>query len=110
MPTINHAHPDDAEAILAVQKLAYESEARLYNDWEIPPLTQSLLSLRGEFDDHVVLKATEGQNIVGSVRAISRESTCCIGRLVVHPAFQGRGIGSKPAANYRGVFSLGIPV
>jgi hypothetical protein len=25
MPTINHAHPDDAEAILAVQKLAYES-------------------------------------------------------------------------------------
>jgi predicted N-acetyltransferase YhbS len=42
-----------------------------------------------------VLKATEGQNIVGSVRAISRESTCCIGRLVVHPAFQGRGIGSS---------------
>jgi ribosomal protein S18 acetylase RimI-like enzyme len=24
-----------------------------------------------------------------------RESTCCIGRLVVHPAFQGRGIGSS---------------
>lgn len=95
MPTIHRALPDDAEAILAVQKLAYETEARLYNDWEIPPLTQSLPSLREEFDDHVVLKAIEGQDIVGSVRAIMRESTCCIGRLVVHPAFQGQGIGSS---------------
>lgn len=95
MPTIQHDQPDDAEPILAVQKLAYESEARLYNDWEIPPLTQSLQSLRDEFTDHVVLKATEGQDIVGSVRAIMRQSTCCIGRLVVHPAFQGRGIGSS---------------
>ena len=36
-------------AILALQKLAYESEARLYDDWKLPPLTQTLDSLQAEF-------------------------------------------------------------
>ena len=94
MPTIQRAEPDDAEEILALQKLAYESEAKLYDYWGIPPLTQSLQSLLGEFDDHVVLKATEEQGIVGSVRAKLRAGTCSIGRLMVHPGFQGQGIGS----------------
>ena len=29
-------------AILELQKLAYQSEARLYEDWTLPPLTQTL--------------------------------------------------------------------
>ncbi len=94
MPTIQRAEPDDAKEILALQKLAYESEAKLYDDWGIPPLTQSLQSLLGEFDDHVVLKATEEQGIVGSVRAKLCAGTCAIGRLVVHPDLQGQGTGS----------------
>ena len=40
-----------------MQKLAYQSEARLYDDWSLPPLTQTLESLRDEFDNSVVLKA-----------------------------------------------------
>ena len=94
MLTIQRAEPDDAEEIIALQKLAYESEAKFYDDWGIPPLTQSLQSLLGEFDDHVVLKATEEQRMVGSVRAKLRAGTCSIGRLMVHPGFQGQGIGS----------------
>jgi len=45
---ITSAKIEDAEAILSLQKRAYESEAKLYNDWGIPPLTQSLDSLKAE--------------------------------------------------------------
>ncbi len=32
--------------------------------------------------------------IIGSVRAYTKEGTCYIGRLIVHPDFQNRGIGT----------------
>lgn len=92
--TIATSNSNDAENILALQKLAYESEARLYNDWSIPPLTQSLTSLLKEFEDHVILKAMDNECIIGSVRARVNKGSCAIGRLIVHPGYQGRGIGS----------------
>lgn len=95
MITISHASPEDAEEILALQKLSYRSEAALYNDWSIPPLTQTIESLRGEFTSAVILKAMFGKRIVGSVRAKVVGDTCAIGRLIVHPEFQGQGIGSR---------------
>ncbi len=95
MLTIDRATLEDAETILALQKLAYQSEAKLYNDWSLPPLTQTLESLREEFTTSVILRATVDNRIVGSVRAKVSGDTCAIGRLIVHPEFQGRGIGSK---------------
>jgi ribosomal protein S18 acetylase RimI-like enzyme len=94
MVTIDDASTEDADAILALQKLAYQSEAKLYNDWSLPPLTQSIESLLEELTRSVVLKATLGGRIVGSVRASQNGTVCAIGRLVVHPELQGRGIGS----------------
>lgn len=91
---IAQAEIADAQEILALQKLAYQSEAAIYNDYEIPPLTQSLESIRSEFSDHMFLKALEGDKIVGSVRAKSDSDTCYIGRLIVHPDYQNRGIGT----------------
>lgn len=93
---IRIAYPtlDDAEDILALQKLAYESEARLYNDWTLPPLTQTLPSLLDEFATSVLLKAMEGDRLVGSVRARESEGLCQIGRLIVQPQLQGQGIGT----------------
>jgi ribosomal protein S18 acetylase RimI-like enzyme len=85
----------DAEAVLALQRLAYESEARLYGDWTIPPLTQTIESLRDEIATSVVLKATAEERLVGSVRARVTSGVCAIGRLIVHPDFQRRGLGSK---------------
>lgn len=37
----------------------------------------------------------EGNIIAGSVRAFVNGDTCNIGRLIVHPDFQNRGIGSR---------------
>ncbi|WP_024910980.1 GNAT family N-acetyltransferase [Chania multitudinisentens] len=94
MYTIDSAVVTDAEHILALQKLAYQSEARLYQDWNIPPLTQSMSSLITEFSDHVILKAVIDGAIVGSVRAKADNNRCLIGKLIVQPEYQGRGIGS----------------
>ncbi|HJX52529.1 MAG TPA: GNAT family N-acetyltransferase [Polyangia bacterium] len=95
MVAINAASTEDAEAILVLQKLAYQSEARLYNDWSLPPLTQTIDSLRDEFTNSIILKATSGERLVGSVRARQTGDVCAIGRLVVHPEVQGQGIGSQ---------------
>lgn len=48
MIEITSAVHADAAAILDLQKRAYQSEARLYNNWSLPPLTQSLESLQHE--------------------------------------------------------------
>ena len=87
---------DDAPEILALQKLVYESEARLYDDWTLPPLTQTIDSLRAEFAVSVVLKAVgTDARIAGSVRARASGNTCHVGRLIVSPDQQGRGIGTR---------------
>jgi hypothetical protein len=47
---IEKATVSDAEEILALQKLAYKSEAELYSDYSIPPMTQTLDEILAEFN------------------------------------------------------------
>lgn len=91
---LERATLDDAEAILALQKMAFKSEAELYNNCQIQPLTQSLADIESEFEDHYVLKAVSDGKIVGSVRAAMRDETCFIGKLFVRPNYQNQGIGT----------------
>ncbi|MEO5875597.1 MAG: GNAT family N-acetyltransferase [Streptosporangiaceae bacterium] len=96
MITIERAGPADAGEILTVQRAAYLSEAQLYGDPFIQPLVESLDQLRNLLDGEVIiLKATRGGRLVGSVRATVQEQTCLIGRLVVVPDLQGEGIGTR---------------
>ena len=91
---VERADVTHAADILDLQKLAYLAEARLYGDWTLPPLTQTLESLNEEFADSVVLRALDGTRLVGSVRATETGGLCQVGRLVVHPDSQGQGIGT----------------
>jgi GNAT superfamily N-acetyltransferase len=84
----------DAGEILALQKVAYQSEARLNDDWTIPPLTQTLHEIEEEFKTKIFLKAAHADKIIGSVRASLDSDTCFVGRLIVHPDYQGKGIGT----------------
>ena len=94
MDHILRADIPDAAEILALQKLAYQSEAVIYSDWSIPPLTQTLDEIEKEFAGIIFLKACDSGRIIGSVRGSIHDSTCDIGRLIVHPEFQHNGIGS----------------
>lgn len=90
---IVRAEIEDAEEILSLQKLAYQSEAELYSDFDIPPLTQTLDEIKAQFADHVILKTMFEDKIIGTVRACEKNDTCHIGRLAVHPKMQNRGVG-----------------
>jgi GNAT superfamily N-acetyltransferase len=91
---VEYATAEDAAAILELQKLAYQSEARLYDDSTLPPLTQSLDDLREELAASVTLKATERGRLIGSVRAREANGVCQVGRLIVHPELQNCGVGT----------------
>ncbi len=88
------ANINDCEEIIELQRLAYQSEAKLYNDWSLPALTQTVDSLKQEVERDIVLKAVINNKIIGSVRAKLIDGVCKIGRLIVDPDFQGHGIGS----------------
>lgn len=91
---IVQANINDVSDILELQKIAYQKEATLYGDWTIPPLTQTLPEIQAEFENSVFLKALWSARIIGSVRALFDSGTCKIGRLIVHPDYQGKGFGS----------------
>jgi hypothetical protein len=58
------ARLEDAATILELQKLAYRSEAMIYDDFSISPLTQTLENLQSEFNTKTILKAVEDSRIV----------------------------------------------
>jgi len=104
-PPIDMAGSGDLEEILILQKLAFQSEAALYDDYNIAPLLQTIEELRAEAADSLILKATADRRIVGSVRACRKEGTCSLGRLVVHPDYQNQGIGQRLVQAIQSCFS-----
>jgi ribosomal protein S18 acetylase RimI-like enzyme len=85
----------DAEALLKLQYLCYQTEAALYDDYTIPPLVQSLTQLLAEYDTHRILAIRLGEEVIASVRGQLVDGTGHIGRLIVHPRLQHRGLGTR---------------
>ncbi|KPZ52648.1 MULTISPECIES: GNAT family N-acetyltransferase [Pseudoalteromonas] len=92
---ICEAKIEDAAIILQIQKEAYVSEAELHNDFNIPPLTQSLAELECEFNNKCILKVVLNGKIVGSGQVKLNGSTSHIGRMAIKGNYKGLGIGSK---------------
>lgn len=93
--TILAAQPMDAGEILTLQRAAYLTEAQLYGDPLIPPLTETIEELTADVAAGRVLKAVRGHRIVGTGRARPDGPVLHIGRLAVAPDRQGEGIGSR---------------
>lgn len=98
------AEDTDAEDILKLQFLSYISEAEIYNDYNIPPLTQTLEELKKEFSYKVFLKAVYEGGIIGTVRGYENNGTVYIERLAVHPGFRGKGAGTALMGEIERVF------
>jgi ribosomal protein S18 acetylase RimI-like enzyme len=97
MTEIKKATVEDLSKILHLQKLAYLSEAELLNNYSIQPLTQTLEELETEFSKSIILKIEDDDTneIIGSVRSCEEKNRVYIGKLMVHPNYQNRGIGTK---------------
>ncbi|MEU5975473.1 GNAT family N-acetyltransferase [Streptomyces sp. NPDC047315] len=94
--TISAARAEDAERILKLQYLCYQSEAELYGDYAIEPLTQSLDELRAEIAQGHALVARLGDEVVASVRGrLDDTGTAQIAKLIVHPRMQRHGLGGR---------------
>ncbi|KRV50311.1 acetyltransferase [Wenjunlia vitaminophila] len=94
--TISPALEHEAESILKLQYLCYQSEAELYGDYSIEPLTQTLDELRAELATGYVLVARLGDEVIGSVRArVEEDGSAAIGKLIVHPRMRRHGLGGR---------------
>lgn len=92
--TISKAQYDYLQEILDLQYLAYQSEAKLFGNKDIPPLKQTLDELRDEYNNGLILKMVSDDTIIVSVRAHEKDGTAYIGKLMVHPDHRCKGFGS----------------
>ncbi|OII64162.1 GNAT family N-acetyltransferase [Streptomyces sp. CC53] len=94
--TITAASAQDVEQILKLQYLCYQSEAELYGDYTIEPLTQTLDELRAELRRGHALVARLGNEVVASVRGeVDDAGTARIAKLIVHPRMRRHGLGGR---------------
>lgn len=86
-----------AGELLTLQRAAYVSEAQIYDDARLPPLTQTLEEVVEELEDSRVpaLGIRAGTRLVAAVRLLVRGEVADLGRLIVAPDLQGRGVGTQ---------------
>ena len=71
MCRIEKANLEDLDEILRLQYLAYQSEAALFENIDIPPLTQTIDEVTEEYAQGLILKMIDDDGaIIGSVREI----------------------------------------
>ena len=103
---IQRATAADLPELLAVQKVAYASEAEIYGDTSLPAMRQSLAEITADFGKMIFLKGVVNGKIVASIRGYDDgQGTAHILRLSVLPYFRGRGLGRRLIASIEKEFS-----
>lgn len=103
---IQRATTSDLPELLAIQKIAYQSEAEIYGDTSLPALRQSLAEMTEDFGRMVFLKGVVNGKIVASIRGYQDDQgTAHFRRLSVLPYFRGRGLGLRLTAALEQEFS-----
>ena len=86
----------DLRTILELQYLAYQDEAKLLDDFEIPELVETEEEIEEEFLNGTILKAVDDLGIIiGSIRAKEEDNTIKVSKLIVHPDHRHHGIGTQ---------------
>jgi phosphoribosylanthranilate isomerase len=93
-PIAIKANLEDLAEILALQKLTFQSEAIIYDDDKLPPLTETLADIEADFYLKTILKIVENDKIIASGRGSFDHNIVHIERLSVHPDYQQRGLGT----------------
>lgn len=94
---IMQVEENDLINILSLQKKAFIMVAERMNKFDLLPLQQNLEEIYDEYRKGIILKciSDDGQ-LIGSVRGCMDENKVChVGKLIVHPDFQGKGIGRE---------------
>lgn len=91
---IRRAVPADAPLLHALQQRAFAEEGRLSGSRAIPPLAEGVDAIRHHITTQTVLKALDGERIVGAGRGIVDGVVCTLRGFCVEPSHQGRGIGA----------------
>ena len=86
---------DSEGSLLALQTVAFEPEALACQERAIPPLQESVDAIAEHIRTATVLKAVDGERLVGAIRGIVTGDTCLIRVLAVAPEAQGRGLGAR---------------
>ncbi len=90
------AERTDLPEILVLQYLAYQSEATILDNFSMLPLKQTIQAIELEYQNSLILKAVDEKGrVIGSVRGHEENGSLYIGKLIVHPKVQGKGIGTR---------------
>jgi len=92
---IEKAEFDDLKEILALQKLAFQTEAEAHGNYDIEPLKQTYESICADFSTYTFLKVTQNNRIIGSVKSRIKDGTVWVGKLIVSPDFRKKGLGKQ---------------
>lgn len=85
----------DAGEVLTIQRAAFVSEALIYSDPDMGPLTQTLAEVKHELHDNLGCVAVTEGRIIGAARAVASGELLLVGRIAIAPDQQGAGIGSR---------------
>lgn len=88
---------EHAGELLTVRRAAFVTEAQLYDDPNLPALTQTLEELLEDLQrpDVVTIGAWIGARLVGSIRVELEGDKASLGRLAVVPDLHHKGLGSQ---------------
>ena len=92
---LENATEADLAEILQLQKKAFHGPALIYDDFNLPPLIQTIEDLKTEFKLKTFYKIIQDGQIIASIRCFIRDNVLFCEKLIVDPAFQNRGIGTS---------------
>ncbi|MBI4733314.1 MAG: GNAT family N-acetyltransferase [Rubrobacteridae bacterium] len=95
----------DLKQILELQYRAFYGQALIYNDFKLPPLTQTLDEISKEFTHKTIYKLEMDGKIVASIRCAIENEILLVERLIVDPKYQNQGIGTSIMKEIENLYS-----